>query len=187
MSKPVPKIFDLTGQKYHMLTVLEYSHTKVHRYWKVKCECGNIKTVSSNNLKRGRTKSCGCLIITQGRPRVPDYNYHLNSLYSKYHWESAESRKLIFDLTLKQFEQLTSDNCFYCGISPYRQHKSKAHAGFYLYNGIDRVNNTIGYILENCVSCCLTCNRAKHAQTQEEFSQWLKRLMDYQNVKTSSN
>lgn len=29
-------------------------------YWKCKCDCGNICTVSSNNLLQGHTTSCGC-------------------------------------------------------------------------------------------------------------------------------
>lgn len=32
-----------------------------HIYWFCKCECGNITEVNSDNLRRGWTKSCGCL------------------------------------------------------------------------------------------------------------------------------
>lgn len=31
-----------------------------HAYWKCKCDCGNICTVSSSCLIQGHTKSCGC-------------------------------------------------------------------------------------------------------------------------------
>lgn len=51
----------LANQKFGKLTVLEYSHTKnQRRYWKCKCDCGNIVFVCTSNLKNGHSKSCGC-------------------------------------------------------------------------------------------------------------------------------
>ena len=54
---------DLTGQIFGRLTVLKIDHiTDNHKvYWKCKCSCGNEKIVSTNLLKKGTTKSCGCL------------------------------------------------------------------------------------------------------------------------------
>ena len=49
---------DLTNQKFGRLTVLEYAGNSS---WKCKCDCGNIKTIKTANLKNGNTKSCGCL------------------------------------------------------------------------------------------------------------------------------
>jgi len=55
---------DLTGQVFGRLTVIEYEgpdRTKKHTVWKCKCECGKEISVIKQNLKRGNTKSCGCL------------------------------------------------------------------------------------------------------------------------------
>lgn len=53
---------DLTGQKYGRLTVIKESEPKNNkRYWDCRCECGNEKTVEMNQLRQGKTKSCGCL------------------------------------------------------------------------------------------------------------------------------
>lgn len=54
---------DLTGQKFGRLTVLhrDESKPKGKVYWVCQCECGNIKSVMSQNLIKGMTKSCGCL------------------------------------------------------------------------------------------------------------------------------
>ena len=49
---------DITNQKFGRLTVLEYVGNSS---WKCKCDCGNIKTIKTANLKNGNTKSCGCL------------------------------------------------------------------------------------------------------------------------------
>ena len=56
-----PKVVDLTGEIYGKLVVLELDHVEKRRYWKCKCECGNITVVMEGNLKSGTTKSCGCL------------------------------------------------------------------------------------------------------------------------------
>lgn len=43
-----------------MLTVLDEWSDKVHRYCKVQCDCGTIKTVRRSSMKPGQTVSCGC-------------------------------------------------------------------------------------------------------------------------------
>ena len=56
------RIKDLSGEKFGMLTILKFSHTKNNRsYWLCYCDCGKNKIVSANNLKYGTTKVCGCL------------------------------------------------------------------------------------------------------------------------------
>ena len=59
------KRIDLTGQKFNMLTVIEYSHKAKgnHSMWKCKCDCGNITVVDSYYLKSGKIKSCGCIKV----------------------------------------------------------------------------------------------------------------------------
>lgn len=57
---------DITGQRFGRLTVLyrDNSKPKGHgqkAWWICKCDCGNIKSVKGENLRRGLTKSCGCL------------------------------------------------------------------------------------------------------------------------------
>ena len=55
-------IKDLIGQKFGRFTVLEFDKVdKGSYYWKCVCECGNHKNITSSNLLRGTSKSCGCL------------------------------------------------------------------------------------------------------------------------------
>lgn len=56
MKKPLH--LDLVGQTFHRLTALYYAGKS---RWYCVCECGNPTTVSTYNLRAGRTKSCGCL------------------------------------------------------------------------------------------------------------------------------
>lgn len=53
---------DLTGQRFGRWTVLEFvPNEKNVSYWKCRCDCGNISDVEVSTLKRGISKSCGCL------------------------------------------------------------------------------------------------------------------------------
>lgn len=57
---------DITGQKFGRLTVLEkvdYKDTpnRCEAKWRCKCDCGNIVEVRGTSLRKGLTKSCGCL------------------------------------------------------------------------------------------------------------------------------
>jgi len=53
---------DLTGNRYGRLVVIsEAERVGENRRWVCKCDCGNEVTVYGSSLKRGRTKSCGCL------------------------------------------------------------------------------------------------------------------------------
>lgn len=59
------KAIDLTGQKFGYLTVIEKANDriisgKIFKYWLCKCDCGNVKEVSTQQLLTGITKSCGC-------------------------------------------------------------------------------------------------------------------------------
>ena len=57
------KRIDLTGQKFGRLTVVDFygSDKRRESIWRCQCECGNITNVLSSNLRKGYTKSCGCL------------------------------------------------------------------------------------------------------------------------------
>lgn len=57
----MPKLIDLTGQKFGRLTVLYRDTTRKGTYWMCQCECGNLKSIPRSTLRDGRAKSCGCL------------------------------------------------------------------------------------------------------------------------------
>ena len=54
--------YDLTGQKFGRLTVIERTDSDNHgnSMWLCECDCGNIKIVQGSNLTQGKTVSCGC-------------------------------------------------------------------------------------------------------------------------------
>lgn len=53
----------LEGQTFGRLKVLNYEGTSDYgiALWKVRCSCGTEFVAYSMNLRKGYTKSCGCL------------------------------------------------------------------------------------------------------------------------------
>lgn len=76
----IDKRENLIGNKYTRLTVLEYAEERYQKYynghhrttWKCQCDCGNICYVTSENLKRGDTPSCGCITKENRRASLKD-------------------------------------------------------------------------------------------------------------------
>lgn len=56
---------DLKGQRFGRWTVIEPAITYPSKgtRWLCKCDCGKERVVAAQSLKRGRSKSCGCLHI----------------------------------------------------------------------------------------------------------------------------
>lgn len=83
-----------------------------------------------------------------------------------------------FDLTIEQFLLLVTQNCFYCDKPPAQV--MIAATSKFVYNGIDRIDNELGYNIENCVSACKECNLVKRNATFEQFERvylrWKARL-----------
>lgn len=76
----------------------------------------------------------------------------------------AKKRGYNFLLSHERFEGLIKLPCFYCGKQPGN------------LNGVDRKDNSMGYTLENSVSCCKECNRMKGELTIEIFFNQAKNI-----------
>lgn len=73
----MPKLIDLTGQRFGRWTVIERAPNHGNRtFWHCRCDCGNEKDVPSNALRYGESKSCGCynneLCATLGKSKFKD-------------------------------------------------------------------------------------------------------------------
>lgn len=57
------RFIDLTGQNFGRLTVVERAENTNHgaARWRCKCECGKETIVIGDELRKGATRSCGCL------------------------------------------------------------------------------------------------------------------------------
>lgn len=80
----------------------------------------------------------------------------------------ARKRGYCWEITKEQHTKLITSDCSYCGAKPSP------------INGIDRVNNEIGYMPDNVVAACTICNKAKYTLTRDVFIAWALRLAAHQ-------
>lgn len=170
---------DRTGDRFGRLVVVSLAERREGVvYWLCRCDCGKEKPVSSSSLKGGLTASCGCARRKPKDGRGPGVAARgiVLSTYKK----NAQNRSLIWDLTEDEFDQLTSGDCHYCGCPPSRIKRSGQWDSGFTYNGIDRKDNSLGYVAGNVVSCCMICNNAKKDLSFDDFATWLARLTAHQ-------
>lgn len=98
---------------------------------------------------------------------------------------SSKFRKISLALDNKQLYNIVINACTYCGIVP---HTSKAlkigktpRGIVFKHHGLDRLDHTKGYSLENCISCCKLCNYGKQVLLPDIFIQHAKRIVSYQS------
>ena len=170
------RLIILTEKKFGRWTVIkrELPNTKdAAARWLCKCSCGKEKIILGNSLRRGDTKSCGCL--RKERVSLPFGFSSMRAIRSAYK-RNAKRKEVEYTLTEKQFKELTQQDCHYCGAKPNNRFKNPNNNGDYIYNGLDRVENNKGYTTDNVVPCCNDCNRSKYKRTLPEFKDWVERI-----------
>jgi len=173
-----PRVIDLPGQVFGRLTVLEFGGYSKHNQarWKCQCVCGSIKLVASNNLRRGMTKSCGCV------QNKWSHGCSQNSETYKT-WESMKQR--CYNKNHKHYRNYGGR-----GITVCKRWKDN-FAAFLEDMGdrppkatIDRIDNSLGYSPENCrwatrkqqqrnrrTNRLLTCNGETHC-----LAEWAEKV-----------
>lgn len=162
---------ELIGKRFTNL-VVESTYSKNWRtYCICKCDCGEKSTVVLSKLNNKTTRSCGCHLY--GKSVVGESSR--NELIQQYK-NRAKKRNLDFELNNDELEVLFKSNCYYCNIPPSQYYNKKKLNGSYTYNGIDRLDNNKGYILNNVVACCGMCNWMKLDHSEESFLNKVKAI-----------
>ena len=74
-------------------------------------------------------------------------------------------------ITIEEFREIVKKPCTYCGESVEVM-------------GVDRVNNELGYTIENSTPCCMVCNFMKRVLSKEKFLEHIQKV--YNNNFTKS-
>jgi hypothetical protein len=113
-------------------------------------------------------------------------------VFKRIKWDAKKAGRP-FNLSFEWFKEVIQKPCHYCNRSRVNKVSvaSKKPGEFLLvdfrYNGLDRVDNTLGYEEDNCVPCCVVCNRAKNSMPYDEFMDYVQSLVNYQNSIGDSN
>lgn len=86
------KFIDLTGERFGALVVmrLDIGYSGRDKKWICKCDCGKEVSVFSGNLRRGYTKSCGCLSTQSKKKRMTTHGMARTRLYGI--WSNMKKR-----------------------------------------------------------------------------------------------
>lgn len=121
------------------------------------------------------------------RNRKPDGVAARNSLHRIYKM-SAAKRNLPFEISKDRFIFLIQQACESCGVPPFKMYKSNyKNCVPCFYNGVDRIDNSQGYIEGNVRPFCFDCNQAKHNKSEEQFNNWISRLLKFRVKETNAS
>lgn len=172
------KRFSLVNQRFGSLFVLWRAGSKKfgkstssHAVWECKCDCGKIIKVTGKDLRGGKDH-CGC------QNYLPAGQAIRNARLADYK-KRAVDLELIWGISDERFDELIHGNCHFCGVPPQQVARIKNCRGVLVYNGIDRLNNSIGYVEGNAVSCCSVCNYMKRTMSSEAFIAHLRKIIQH--------
>jgi hypothetical protein len=180
---------NLLGRKFaRLLVIAEAPPSNGRTAWKCQCDCSVVKIVRAENLKDSSTKSCGCLNDEKRSARAKK----MYSVRIKYHPTIASARQVWKrrykdgELLFEDFYRMSQMPCYYCGIEPDNRQNTASQdgdasrfakeEGLFVYNGLDRIDNSLPHTLGNVVPCCKYCNYAKRERTVQQFEEWIKKL-----------
>lgn len=177
------KEVDLTGLKFFKLTILKKLR-RVRRAtfeYECICECGQIVITQTRGAKPyvKCCKNCRPKIVSWRKGIFNEKVDKFSTLRHRYK-KGATDRNLTFNLSREQFEDLIIKPCYYCGSCCESKQMYNKREMVY-YTGIDRVDNSIGYEINNCVPCCKICNILKKAVTKQIIEKAYKFLFGENN------
>lgn len=174
--KSVPKN-DWTGKRVGFIEVVGLGGERSTRgnefVWTCRCSCGKEFLAGTSRLRRG-AKSCGC----RGDSARFRRRFSLEELAQRRSFgqarKAAETRSLLWEISFDRWKELIAKPCEYCGILGGNTWRITRQGEEFLfpYNGLDRVDNSVGYKESNVVPACAKCNRKKLTDTKEEFLDW---------------
>lgn len=143
---------------YHLQQIKEREEIN-SRGWNL-CRVCRVQKPLAEFSRDGRTgrynaRCKKCRYATRGMRHYTETKHTPKRRFDTYKG-MAKQRGHLFELTYSEFLVFWQKPCSYCGDS-------------IKTIGIDRLDNTVGYTVENCVPCCETCNKMKRMQTKDEF------------------
>jgi len=95
------------------------------------------------------------------------YDSNLPHRYRSY-LARANKKSISFDLSVNDFNLIISKSCVYCGSS----HKI----------GVDRIDSSLGYTIDNVQPCCGVCNLMKYTYDEEFFLKHVFKVFRHRNL-----
>lgn len=143
---------DLTGRKFTRLTVIKFDGVRGRsRFWECRCECGVTSYCSSDNLKRGAVKSCGCLVKDSVVEKCQTHGEsHTNKTKEYRAWQHIKTRCL--NSKSKNYTAYGGSGVTICSewAESYERFLYDMGRAPSPKHSIDRIDNNKGYSPDNC-------------------------------------
>lgn len=145
----------LIAQRFGRLTVIEPSQRRNHRtMWRCQCDCGSTCVVWSISLRKGATKSCGCLRAEVTRKRVTTHGASKSPEFQAW----AEILKRCLNVNSKAFPHYGGRGVNICqrwrnsfeNFLADMGRRPAGRCGLRPLYSIDRINNDGNYEPSNC-------------------------------------
>ena len=102
---------------------------------------------------------------------------NLHEFFNANYIRPSKNKNLEFTITEQDFASIAINPCFYCGTMEKIMVDGKmVERGF---NGLDRMDQTRGYIWDNCVSACKMCNRMKKSLHIDVFLKRVEHMISF--------
>lgn len=167
--KLTDKTLKLENDKFKIVKFDEERYeqnNRTHLYYLIQCKkCGEIFSRKKDCIHNFENLKCKNCIHNR-------YGKCLNTLlYNSFiHYKNnAKQRNIEWKLTEEEFKNIITQPCIYCGEFPNITKTTKYKDEYEKVTGIDRVDSTKEYSVENCVSCCKMCNIMKNKFSKEDF------------------
>ena len=142
------ELIDLTGKRFGKLVVLKRVENNMHRQpqWECLCDCGNKTIVVGQKLRKGITKSCGCLVYEQ-KARM---THGMTGTVLHNRWLNMKSR--CFNPKNKRYARYGGRGITVCPewMDFSNFYEWSMANGFSENLSLDRIDNDKGYSPENC-------------------------------------
>lgn len=157
-------------KQYYLKNQDKYSKKSKERYLLNRSEILKRRSITRENESEEAKKARLEYLKNWRQQHKEETNKYRQTIDNKFKFGykyPARKRGYEFKLSFAQFTKLFIGECRYCGVENAR--------------GIDRVDNNIGYIIDNCVSCCGVCNKMKWKLNQDDFLEKVKQI--FKNTK----
>jgi hypothetical protein len=177
--------YDLTGQKFNRLFVIECAGRtkKKSVLWLCKCDCGKEKIICTHHLTKSIVKSCGCWNRIFKCSTWKGHEEISGSFFKKIKI-SAEKRSIKFSITIEQIWNLFLSQSRKCAISNIDIYfpLSNNHLGT---ASLDRIDSSQDYTIDNVQWVHKNINLLKHIHSNKKFIELCKIITVYNEKKSN--
>lgn len=164
---------DIKGKRRHQKMLLRIKNPDRYTEYYEKKKATYIKNLGLYNYRSIMAQQ----MYNWRKNNIKKYQEYMNKYYNTeihkyyYYYYKAYKYNISFELTKEDAINLFNGSCHYCG-----EKKD-------ILNGIDRIDANFGYIINNCVSCCVMCNYMKiYWLNDVQFIAVLEHIFTYHGI-----